>query len=75
MHPEIEQIGPCHCPICGMALEPKAASIQEGPSAEYLDMRRRFWISAVLALPLVVVAMGRHSAPATFAIVSADWLD
>ena len=75
VHPEIEQIGPGTCPKCGMALEPKQISADEGPSTEYVDMRRRFWISAVLALPLVVVAMGRHIAPSTFDVVSAGWLN
>ena len=75
MHPEIEQIGPGTCPKCGMALEPKQISADEGPSAEYVDMRRRFWISAALALPLVIVAMGRHFAPSTFDFVSAGWLN
>jgi Cu+-exporting ATPase len=75
MHPEIEQVGPGDCPICGMVLEPKAVTVEEGPSAEYLDVRRRFWISAALCLPLVAVAMGRHLAPDSFTIVSARWLD
>ncbi|HEX5078490.1 MAG TPA: heavy metal translocating P-type ATPase [Geminicoccaceae bacterium] len=60
MHPEIEQVGPGDCPICGMALEPKMAAAEEGPSAEYVDMRRRFWVSAVLSLPLLVWVMGDH---------------
>jgi Cu+-exporting ATPase len=60
MHPEIEQVGPGDCPICGMALEPKTVTVEEGPSAEYLDMRRRFWISAALSLPLLVWVMGDH---------------
>jgi P-type Cu+ transporter len=60
MHPEIEQVGPGFCPICGMAFEPKTATIEEGPSAEYLDVRRRFWISAALSLPLLVWVMGEH---------------
>jgi P-type Cu+ transporter len=60
MHPEIEQPGPGDCPICGMALEPKTVMVGEGPSAEYLDMRRRFWISAALAGPLLVWVMGEH---------------
>src|SRR3546814_7092640 len=51
MHPEIEQIGPGTCPICGMALEPKGAAVIEGPSEESLDMRRRFIVSAVLYVP------------------------
>ncbi len=60
MHPEIEQVGPGDCPICGMALEPKTVTVEQGPSAEYLDMRRRFWISAALALPLLLWVMGDH---------------
>src|SRR3546814_1116242 len=60
MHPEIEQVGPGTCPICGMALEPKGAALPEGPSKEYLDMRRRFVVSALLSVPLVLVAMLRH---------------
>ncbi|GAB5376828.1 MAG: heavy metal translocating P-type ATPase [Acuticoccus sp.] len=64
MHPEIVQIGPGTCPICGMALEPRGVSVAEGPSAEYVDMRRRFVVSAVLAVPLFLLAMGRHVVPA-----------
>src|SRR6185295_11675195 len=43
MHPEIRQIGPGSCPICGMALEPDVASADTGPNPELADMRRRFW--------------------------------
>jgi Cu+-exporting ATPase len=57
MHPEIVQIGPGNCPICGMALEPKTISLDDKPDAEYLDMKRRFWISAVLTVPVFVLAM------------------
>ena len=61
MHPEVEQVGPGDCPICGMALEPKAVTLEEeGPSVEYIDMRRRFWVSAILSLPLLVWVMGDH---------------
>ncbi len=61
MHPDIEQVGPGDCPICGMALEPKTVLLEEeGPSAEYLDMRRRFWVSAALSLPLLIWVMGEH---------------
>jgi P-type Cu+ transporter len=60
MHPEIEQIGPGDCPICGMALEPKTVTIEERPSAESLDMSRRSWVSAALSLPLLVWVMGDH---------------
>jgi Cu+-exporting ATPase len=57
MHPEIMQIGPGTCPKCGMALEPKVISLEDKPDPEYLDMKRRFWISAALTLPIFVLAM------------------
>jgi P-type Cu+ transporter len=57
MHPEIVQIGPGVCPICGMALEPKTFSLDDAPDPEYVDMKRRFWISAVLTLPIFALAM------------------
>src|SRR6266480_4270095 len=44
MHPEIRQVGPGTCPICGMALEPEVASLDAGPNPELADMTRRFWI-------------------------------
>jgi len=58
MHPEIRQQGPGSCPICGMALEPETISLDSGPDPEYIDMRRRFWISATFSLPLFLYAMG-----------------
>ncbi|MBK8464603.1 MAG: cadmium-translocating P-type ATPase [Chloracidobacterium sp.] len=58
MHPEIIQIGPGSCPICGMALEPKEISLDDGPDPEFLDMKRRFAITAILTLPIFVLAMG-----------------
>ena len=60
MHPEIRQVGPGSCPICGMALEPEVASLDSGPNPELADMTRRFWIGAVLSLPAVVLEMGGH---------------
>jgi Cu+-exporting ATPase len=57
MHPEIVQIGPGTCPICGMALEPKVATLDDAPDPEYADMKRRFWISAVLTVPVFFLAM------------------
>jgi Cu+-exporting ATPase len=60
MHPEIRQVGPGSCPICGMALEPVSAGEQTGPSAELIDMTRRFWIGAALAVPTVVLETGAH---------------
>jgi len=58
MHPEVVQIGPGICPKCGMALEPKEVSLDDRPDPEYADMGRRFWISAVLTLPVFLLAMG-----------------
>ena len=59
MHPEIEQVGPGDCPICGMALEPKGVPAgDEGPNPELVDFRRRFAVGAALTVPLLVIAMG-----------------
>ena len=62
MHPEIRQVGPGSCPICGMALEPEVASLETGPNPELADMTRRFWIGGALALPAVALEMGGHLA-------------
>lgn len=58
MHPEIVSDKPGDCPICGMALEPMVASLDDGPNPELVDFTRRFWVSAALSLPLLVIAMG-----------------
>jgi len=60
MHPQIRQVGPGTCPICGMALEPEVASLDTAPNPELADMTRRFWIGLVLAAPAVVLEMGGH---------------
>jgi len=60
MHPEIRQVGPGNCPICGMALEPAIATADSGPNPELADMTRRFWVSLVLALPVLALEMGGH---------------
>ncbi len=57
MHPEVEQRGPGSCPICGMALEAKVASVEAPDDGELRDMTRRFWVSAALAVPTLVLAM------------------
>ena len=60
MHPEIRQEGPGNCPICGMALEPVGATLEDGPNPELVDMTRRFWIGLALSVPLLVLEMGSH---------------
>ena len=58
MHPEIRRDGPGQCPICGMALEQLEPTLEKGPNPELIDMSRRFWVSAVLSLPLVILTFG-----------------
>jgi Cu+-exporting ATPase len=60
MHPEIRQPGPGSCPICGMALEPAQASLDQGPNQELVDMTRRMWIGLALTVPVVALEMGGH---------------
>ncbi|HEY2248055.1 MAG TPA: heavy metal translocating P-type ATPase [Bradyrhizobium sp.] len=62
MHPEIRQVGPGSCPICGMALEPDVVSLDAVPNPELADMTRRFWIGAALSVPPVALEMGGHLA-------------
>ena len=57
MHPEIVRPEPGVCPICGMALEPRTATIEDETNPELRDMSRRFWVSLGLTLPLLVIAM------------------
>ena len=73
MHPQIRQVGPGSCPICGMALEPEAGGEDDG--GELADMTRRFWLSAVLALPVVVLEMGGASVRLRAVVASVSALD
>lgn len=58
MHPEIVRNAPGSCPICGMALEPRTVTVEEEANPELIDMTRRFRISLVLTLPLLLLSMG-----------------
>jgi Cu+-exporting ATPase len=60
MHPQIRQLGPGSCPICGMALEPETESATAEPNDELTDMKRRFGIGLVLTVPVFVLEMGSH---------------
>ncbi len=57
MHPEVVSDRPGACPKCGMALEPKSVTLDDGPNPELVDMARRFWIGLILGLPVFAVAM------------------
>lgn len=58
MHHEIRQQGPGTCPICGMALEPEEPSLDDAPNPELVDFTKRGWVSAALAVPLLILTMG-----------------
>lgn len=58
MHPEIIRDEPGSCPICGMALEPVMPSLDDGPNRESVDFTRRFWVSAICSVPLLIITMG-----------------
>ncbi len=72
MHPEIVRDHPGTCSICGMALEPRTATLEEEVNPELVDMTRRFWISLVLTAPVLFLAMSdlipgqpvQHAVPA-----------
>jgi Cu+-exporting ATPase len=57
MHPEIVRSQTGTCPICGMALEPREVELSEDDNPELVDMRRRFWVSVFLAVPLFLIGM------------------
>ncbi len=76
MHPQIRQVGPGACPICGMALEPETVTAETGPNPELVDMTRRFWIGLLLAAPVFVLEMGRHMFGHAFMLAdrTSDWV-
>ncbi|MEK6333903.1 MAG: heavy metal-binding domain-containing protein, partial [Acidobacteriota bacterium] len=57
MHPQIVRDAPGSCPICGMALEPRTISLADEENHELVDMRRRFWLSAALSIPVFAIGM------------------
>jgi Cu+-exporting ATPase len=57
MHPEIIRSEPGNCPICGMALEPRTAVSNQEENPELRDMQTRFWVSTILTIPLLFIAM------------------
>ena len=79
MHPEIVRSAPGSCPICGMALEPRTVTAAQEENPELSDMTRRFWVSVVLTVPLLAIAMGSMIWPHEFMSVFAGgrlpWLE
>jgi Cu+-exporting ATPase len=63
MHPQVQQAVSGNCPICGMALEPVIATFSDKPDPELIDITRRFWVAAILSVPLLVMVMGEHIVP------------
>lgn len=61
MHPQVRQPKMGSCPICGMGLElESAAMVDDGPNPELVDFTRRFWVGAILTLPLLILTMGPY---------------
>ncbi len=58
MHPQIRQVGPGNCPICGMTLEPLVPTATTDENPELLDLTRRFWVALAFSVPLLALAMG-----------------
>jgi len=75
MHPEIVQVGPGSCPICGMALEPVEVSAHAEADPEYDNMSRRLWVSAALSIPLLVIAMAGDWLRLPFSAAARNWME
>lgn len=76
MHPQIRQIGPGSCPICGMALEPVTAVEGEEDNTEYKMMLKRFWVGTVLSIPLLFITMGgRHLIQSEAVLAQLKWFE
>jgi len=75
MHPEIIQLGPGSCPVCGMALEPMDAFAEVEADPEYDSMLRRFWVSAALSLPVLLIAMFGDALNLPLISVARNWIE
>ncbi|MDA8304993.1 MAG: copper-translocating P-type ATPase [Deltaproteobacteria bacterium] len=79
MHPQIIRNAPGNCPICGMALEPRSGSPEKEKNTELLNMTRRFWVSLILTVPLLFIAMSVYvPAISTLSLLHpkiAEWLE
>ncbi len=75
MHPQIVQIGPGSCPICGMALEPMDPLAEVEADPEYDSMRKRFFIALVLSVPLLALSMGGESLLRGLPVAAMQWIE
>jgi len=75
MHPQIVQVGPGSCPICGMALEPMDVFAEVEADPEYDSMRRRFWVSAILSLPVLLLAMFGDALKLPLSTNTRNWIE
>jgi len=78
MHPEVTQWGPGTCPKCGMALEPMdivAAGPDDEPDPEYVSMRKRFWVSAALTLPVFLLGMFGEYVALPISGAARNWIE
>ncbi|HXM99823.1 MAG TPA: heavy metal translocating P-type ATPase [Candidatus Dormibacteraeota bacterium] len=75
MHPQIVQIGPGTCPICGMALEPMDISAEAESDPEYDNMRKRLWISAFLSAPVLLLSMLGEFVDLHLSPLTRNWIE
>ncbi|HTQ62356.1 MAG TPA: heavy metal translocating P-type ATPase [Candidatus Solibacter sp.] len=75
MDPEIIQVGPGSCPKCGMALEPMDVLAEVEADPEYDSMFRRFWVSAALSLPVLLIAMFGDALKLPLFAAARNWLE
>ncbi len=75
MHPDVRQVGPGTCPICGMALELATVTLDDAANPELADFSRRFWAGLALAAPLVAIDMGGHLLGHAMGGVWMRWLE
>jgi Cu+-exporting ATPase len=76
MHPQIVQIGPGSCPICGMALEPMdLLAVEAEDDPEYDSMRKRFIVALIVSVPLLVLSMAGESLLRGVPIAATQWIE
>jgi Cu+-exporting ATPase len=76
MHPQIRQIGPGNCPICGMTLEPVIPTENTNENEELKDLTQKLWVGAILTIPVFLISMGgRHFLTSIFTHTQMSWAE